>query len=115
MHPTDTITHAPKTLPTPALAPTKHVDDKTFAWALTDHCCRVCFSRVLVRETFDRRRVYRCAGCGVEKEGRTEAAICACGIKLRTGVDAGIRCQVATDPSPEFPAQITAAQVTIPK
>lgn len=83
-------------------------------WKLTPHCCRVCFSRVLMRETFDRRRVYRCAGCGVEAEGKSEAAICACGIRLKTGVDAGIRCQVQTEPTPEFPAQVVAAQAELP-
>ena len=85
-----------------------------YQWALTPHCCRVCFSRVLVRETFDRRRIYRCAGCGIEKEGRSEAAICSCGIKLKTGVDAGIRCELNTNRSPEWPAEVTAAQATIP-
>jgi hypothetical protein len=83
-------------------------------WAITDHCCRVCFGRVLVRETFDRKRVYRCACCGIEAEGRTEAAICSCGIKLKTGVDAGIRCGVNHDKSPEWPAQITAVQIHPP-
>lgn len=83
-------------------------------WAITDHCCRVCFSRVLVRETFDHKRVYRCAGCGVEAQAHSEASICACGIKLKTGVDAGIRCQVNPDPRPEFPAQVTAAQAEPP-
>ena len=85
-----------------------------YHWVITDHVCRVCFSRVLVRETFDRRRIYRCSGCGIEKEGRSEAAICACGIKLKTGVDAGIRCELNPDRSPEWPAEVTAAQATIP-
>ena len=85
-----------------------------FHWAITDHVCRVCFSRVLVRETFDRRRIYRCSGCGIEKEGRSEAAICACGIKLKTGVDAGIRCELNINRSPEWPAEVAAAQATIP-
>ena len=85
-----------------------------YQWAITDHVCRVCFSRVLVRETFDRRRIYRCSGCGIEKEGRSEAAICACGIKLKTGVDAGIRCELNTNRSPEWPAEVTAAQATTP-
>jgi len=83
-------------------------------WAITDHCCRVCFGRVLVRETFERKRVYRCACCGIEAEGRTEAAICSCGIKLKTGVDAGIRCGISHDRTPEFPAEITACQVAPP-
>ena len=85
-----------------------------YHWAITDHVCRVCFSRVLVRETFDRRRIYRCAGCGIEKEGRSEAAVCCCGIKLKTGVDAGIRCELNTNRSPEWPAEVTAAQAAIP-
>ena len=83
-------------------------------WAITDHVCRVCLARVLARETFDRRRIYRCSGCGIEKEGRSEAAICACGIKLKTGVDAGIRCELNPDRSPEWPAEVTAAQAATP-
>lgn len=67
-----------------------------------------------MRETFDRRRVYRCSNCGIEAEGRTEAAVCCCGIKLKTGVDAGIRCHPASDPSPEFPSEITASQLEPP-
>lgn len=84
-------------------------------WIITDHICRVCFSRVLMRETFDRRRIYRCAGCGVESEGRSEAAVCCCGMRLKTGVDAGIRCQRNDRPTPEFPAEITATQAVVPK
>lgn len=80
-------------------------------WVLTDHVCRVCFSRVLMRETFDMKRVYRCSGCGIEKQGDSEAAICACGMKLKTGVDAGIRCARNPAPTPEFPAEITAAML----
>ena len=90
------------------------VRDAQPLWAITDHACRVCFGRVLVRETFDRRRVYRCAGCGIEREGRSEVAICACGIRLKTGVDAGIRCQLQNEPTPEFPAQVVAAQAELP-
>lgn len=80
-----------------------------FYFRLTPHCCRCCFSRVLVRETFDHKRVYRCSGCGIEREGTSPAAICSCGIKLKTNVDAGIRCQVSESRTPEFPAEITAA------
>lgn len=85
-----------------------------YVWKLTDHCCRCCFGRVLMRETFDRRRIYRCSNCGVEAEGRSEAAICSCGLKLKTGVDAGIRCTVNVDRSPEWPAEISCAQVEPP-
>jgi len=80
-------------------------------WVITPHICRVCFSRVLVREAFDRRKTYRCAGCGMEGIGSSESAICCCGIKLKTGVDAGIRCQANQDKTPEFPAEIVAVQM----
>lgn len=82
-------------------------------WAFTEHCCRVCFGRVMVREAFDRRRTYMCSVCEATADGTSEAALCCCGIKLKTGVDAGIRCQ-RTDPTPEFPARITATQVGVP-
>lgn len=67
-----------------------------------------------MRETFDRRKVYRCSNCGLEQEGRTEAAICCCGIKLKTGADAGIRCQANPSKSPEFPSEIVAAEAEAP-
>jgi len=103
-----------KNAPAPDLAPARAKKSETYTWALTDHCCRACFGRVLVRETFDRRRVYRCACCGVEQEGRSETVICSCGMKLKTGVDAGIRCMVADAPTPEFPAEVIAAQAQVP-
>lgn len=84
-----------------------------YVWALTDHACRACFGRIIVRETFDGRRIYRCTNCGAEREGRTEAALCCCGIRLKTGVDAGIRCQPNPDPTPEFPSEIVAAQAEV--
>lgn len=74
----------------------------------------MCFGRVLMRETFDRRRIYRCSNCGVEAEGKSEVAICCCGMKLKTGIDAGIRCQPSADRSPEWPSEITAAQAVAP-
>lgn len=92
----------------------KAVREPVPGWVITDHICRVCFSRVLMREAFDRRRTYRCAGCGSEATGATEAVVCCCGIKLKTGVDAGIRCAANTDKSPEWPAEITATQVMAP-
>jgi len=83
-------------------------------WSIEPHCCRVCFGRVLMRETFDRRRIYRCSNCGVEAEGRTAAAICACGIKLKTGVDAGLRCETSDAPTPEFPSEVVVRQAEVP-
>lgn len=83
-------------------------------WAIEDHVCRVCFGRILMRETFDRRRIYRCSNCGAEAEGRTAAVVCSCGIKLKTNVDAGIRCQVHDTPTPEFPSQVVAVQAEVP-
>lgn len=80
-------------------------------WVITDHICRICFGRVLMREAFDRRKTYRCSNCGTEADGTSEAAICCCGMKLKTNVDAGIRCTRNNDKSPEWPSEITAAQV----
>lgn len=83
-------------------------------WVITAHVCRCCFGRVLMREAFDRKKTFRCSNCGIEAEGRTEAAICSCGIKLKTGVDAGIRCGPNPDKTPEFPSEIVASQAPLP-
>lgn len=82
-----------------------------FQWSLTNHVCRACFGRVLAREAVDGRVLYRCSNCGVEREGASEAAICSCGIKLRTGRDAGIRCRVNEAQSPEWPNEVVAEQI----
>ena len=85
---------------------------KAVLWELTSHCCAACFGRVLRREAEeDRGYHYRCADCGVAGLGSSPRAICACGIHLKTGGNAGIRCQENASPSPEFPAEIVAAQV----
>jgi hypothetical protein len=88
-------------------------DEGRYLWSIEDHVCRCCFGRVLMRETFDRKRVYRCSNCGVEREGLQPSAICACGIKLKTNVDAGVRCKTSTTRTPEFPSEIVAAQAEL--
>lgn len=85
-----------------------------FEWTMADHVCRVCFSRVVKRKMFNGMMVYRCTGCGVEREGKSASVICACGMKLRTGVDLGIRCKRNPDPTPECPLEIIAEQSQSP-
>ncbi len=79
-------------------------------WRLEPHCCAGCFGRLLSREDGD-ARVYRCSNCGAEASGHRASVLCSCGIKLRTGKDAGIRCVAAADPTPECPSQIVAEQL----
>lgn len=87
-------------------------DKDNLPWFFSPHVCRACFGRVMMRETFDRRKVYRCSNCGAEREGHDSRVICCCGLKLRTGIDAGVRCQVNEDRSPECPGEIVAEQVS---
>ncbi len=81
-----------------------------FQYIITKHVCRVCFGRVLMRETFDHVKIYKCSNCGVERTGERESAICCCGTKLRYGKDMGIRCIPNPDVRPEFPSEIVAVQ-----
>jgi hypothetical protein len=81
-------------------------------WQLAAHCCRSCFGRVLLGESTDGQRVYRCAQCGARGHGDDASVICCCGIRLRTGVDAGVRCVLNEAPSPECPLEIVAEQVS---
>lgn len=75
-------------------------------WNLTDHVCRVCLGRILVGRGASGGWVHRCADCGLELAGRVEA-LCACGARLKTGKNAGLRCTKNPDgPSPENPAEI---------
>lgn len=79
-------------------------------WTLTDHICRACFGRVLRQPQGEGVRRYRCSNCGLEATGRDESALCACGLRLKGGRDAGIRCERNPTPTPEFPSEIVAGQ-----
>lgn len=85
---------------------------KTEGWELTPHVCRSCFGRVLRREeSEDVGYVHLCANCGATGLDSSPRVICACGIRLKTGGNAGIRCQANANPSPEFPSLFVAVQV----
>lgn len=83
------------------------------SWELTSHACRICFGRVLVRTTFENKKIYKCSNCDIEVEGSHEHALCCCGMKLRSNRDAGVRCQVNTNRTPENPAAVVAIQVDL--
>lgn len=93
----------------------KLADHERTGWEITDHVCRVCFGRVLMRETFDRKRVFRCANCGTENEGRDARVICSCGIAVRGKNcrvhDVGVRCVPNSQVTPENPNEIVAQQM----
>ncbi len=87
-----------------------------FVWALTAHVCVVCMGRILERALLSgpgiapgKERVYRCADCGVERDGVTPAVLCACGLKLK-GRQLGLKCEPNSERSPEFPPEIIARQ-----
>lgn len=90
---------------------------RVIPWELTDHVCRVCFGRILGTDaTSDGvllsggHRRYRCSNCGLEGAARKSDCICACGMRLKSGHDAGIRCERNPEPTPEFPSEIVATQ-----
>jgi hypothetical protein len=85
-----------------------------FEWRITRHVCRACLGRVLMRETFDSKRVYRCSNCGIEREGKSESALCCCGIKFgRATRDAGIRCVPNANRTPECMSEVVAQEVVV--
>ena len=75
-------------------------------WCLTDHACRVCFGRILMRTTADGLTLFRCANCGTEVSGGHVKALCWCGMKTPSKRDAGFRCQRNPNPCPEHPVEI---------
>lgn len=83
-----------------------------FSWHLTDHICRACYGRLLVRTTFDKRKVYLCSNCEIEREGTDASVMCCCGTKWRRTQDAGIRCHRNASRSPEMPQVIVASQIS---
>lgn len=83
-----------------------------FQWRITDHACRACMGRVLSRTTFDHKRLFRCANCGIEREGGAPSSLCCCGIRFgKAQRDAGIRCVPNPQRTPECMSEIVAMEV----
>lgn len=85
-------------------------------WELADHVCRCCFGRILrsvetvpVGDAHGHR--WRCSNCGAEAASTVASSICSCGLRLKGGRDAGIRCERNAEPTPEFPSEVVASQV----
>lgn len=87
----------------------KITDKRT--WSITNHICRACLGRVLHHESFDHRMLWRCSNCGIEREGPAETSLCMCGLTLRTKINAGIRCMVNPQKTPECPSEVVAREV----
>lgn len=83
-------------------------------WSVEDHVCGLCLGRILGRAGI-KGREFMCADCGKRSEGavrtggRIHPAMCACGTKYGTR-DAGVRCIVNLNVSPEVPQAIIASQ-----
>ena len=90
-------------------APASAAVPASFQWALTPHICRQCFGRVLARQD----GAFRCACCGEEGAGETEAVICCCGLKLEGTKDMGMRCQINEERTPEWLGEIVATALPL--
>lgn len=73
-------------------------------WRLTAHVCHSCLGPILARPVEDERESYRCSNCGVEREGESEAIVCACLLP-------GVECQPNTHITPEWPGLYVAVKV----
>lgn len=81
-------------------------------FVLLDHVCRVCYGRLVAEISVEGKRTgkVRCSDCGLEESGDYRA-LCCCGLKLRNGKDAGFRCVLNLDITPEMPAEIIVKHV----
>lgn len=93
------------------------------AWTLEPHICRACFGRVASRPgDAPGYRVYSCTNCGIEASAPKVSALCCCGTTLRKATpsgrsgnvlaDAGIRCHLNPEPTPDFPSIYVASEMT---
>jgi hypothetical protein len=82
--------------------------DPTATWMLSDHCCRLCFGRVLDRTDAEGRHVVRCADCGAAAEGAHDA-LCACGIDTGAA-KVRLQCRRQVAPTSEYPSEIVAVE-----
>lgn len=85
------------------------------SWRLVPHCCHACFGRLVSRPGRGGATYYRCSNCGLERESTRPETLCACGITLRTGRNAGLRCIRNPAPTPECPSEIVVEEVAGPQ
>lgn len=76
-------------------------------WKLSPHVCRLCLGRIMVRDNADGSETARCSCCGAMGEGGPES-ICACGMKLKSGKSAGLKCAPNPSKSPDLPHEYVA-------
>jgi hypothetical protein len=76
-------------------------------WTLIDHVCRTCFGRLLKRG-----EEVRCADCETTVHG-SHTALCACGARLKSGRNAGLRCRRNAQPTAEQPAAVVVVYVEV--
>ena len=78
-----------------------------YLWALSDHACRTCFGRVLARTDEDGTTVFRCSNCGAEGREAVKS-VCCCGMTLRSGKSAGLRCTINNNKNAALPSEVVA-------
>jgi hypothetical protein len=76
----------------------------------TDHACRLCFGRIITIAHPDKPQEQMCYECGEKVVGRVQD-LCCCGVKLRNGKNAGLRCEPNPNVTPEVPALIVVRRV----
>ncbi|MFZ4537893.1 hypothetical protein [Propionivibrio sp.] len=87
-------------------------EEKRF-YRKTNHACRICFARVFAYVDEAGEHHVECSNCGLTKHSHKPETICACGYKLRAKgkaaskwPNAGFRCQLNPNITPEIPSQI---------
>ncbi len=73
-------------------------------WKISNHICKLCMGRLLEKKE-DNKRIVRCSDCGYEQQGHVKS-LCCCGVKLKTGKDAGFRCIENPNKKPGFLSEI---------
>ena len=96
---------------TPTLSNT---DGSEFQWRMEPHVCRICYGRLLSRGNIEGKRVLRCSNCGTEVVAARVSGLCCCGITLRGGRNAGVRCITNPRRSPEMPSEIVVQAADVP-
>lgn len=76
-------------------------------WRLEPHACRHCFGRVLARTAEDGAQVFRCSNCGAEGREAVKS-VCCCGMTLRSGKSAGLRCTINNNKNAALPSEVVA-------
>jgi hypothetical protein len=81
-------------------------------WEISQHCCKICFGKILTRQVSPTVTECKCAECGVSTYGSV-LNLCWCGKTAGQIYGRIFRCKPNDNPRPELPNLILVEEIPV--